>query len=177
VARRTSFLFPKDAAAKLAAIRSRTYMENDADVIRMALSVYDTLLELAELNCKIVVRDRCGKDWPYSPYTRFSYPGLNGVAPDQTDQAEEACEKNFFFSGEAVEKLDSVRARSEARTNADAIRLALTAFNQLLMVDMAGDGIVVRDPDGGECFFNLFNPQARQLICNRVRTPAPASCS
>jgi hypothetical protein len=168
--RRTSFLFPTEAATALENIRARTYFDDDADVIRIALAVCDNILELAELHCSIAVRDTNGQEWPYSPYTRFEHPNL-GEAVRATPSTKKRPAKNFFFSGEAVERLDSIRARSEVRTNANVIRLALTIFNQLVQVHSAGHRIVVRTTDGEESFFNIFNPQARQMICSRAKLP------
>ena len=173
--RRTSFVFPPEAAAALEAIRLRTYIDDDADVIRIALSVYDNLLHLAELHCAIAVCDKRGQNWAFSPYTRFTYPGLTNATADKRANAKKNRSKNFFFSGEAVNRLDSIRARSETRTNADAIRLALTIFNQLVQIYSAGDHVVVRASDGEESYFNVFNPQSRQVICSRARDAAEAA--
>jgi len=168
-ARRTSFVFPAEAASALAAIRSRTYLEDDADVIRIALSVYDNLLELAELHCAIFVSDESGREWPFSPYTRFNYPALSDAANDAAPQDHKSPAKSFFFSGEAVSRIDSIRERSEVRNHADAIRLALTVFNQLVLVHSLGHKIIVRTSDGSDFYFNVFNPKARQMICMSAR--------
>jgi hypothetical protein len=174
-AQRASFLFPREASAALASIREHADVKQDADAIRLALSAFDSLLELVELSCRLFVRDREGRDWPYSPYRRFSYPGLEDAlqqlpARDDDGQSPSEQPKNFFFSGPAVERLKAIRARSVVPTNADAIRLALTKFDQLLKVEDVGDSIVVRDLEGRESLFNLFNPQARRQLCNRARS-------
>lgn len=174
---RASFLFPKDASAALDAIKSKTDIKDDADIIRLALSAFDCLLELDELSCKIFVRDRERREWPYSPHLRFVYPGLTDVAEEKLDDSLEKRSngvhaKNFFFSGPAVQRLKAIRARSEMSTNGDAIRVALTKFNQLLQVETTGDSVVVRDLKGHESLFNLFNPQARRQLCTSAKSMA-----
>jgi hypothetical protein len=165
---RASFLFPKDAATQLAAIRERTYIENDADIIRLALSVYDTLLELADSNQKIAIQDKSGHEWPYSPHLRFSYPGLEQFPDPEAPAGEGQEAKNFFFSGDAVQHLASIRDRSGVRTNADAIRIALTALNHFLKIDAAGDSVVIHDLDGQKRLFNVLSPASRRQVSRRA---------
>jgi hypothetical protein len=171
--RRTSFAFPKDATARLAAIRSKTYLENDADVIRLALSVLDSLLNLIGVGCKIVIHDSAGKNWPYSPFVRSPYPDLQSEPSlDGRDGETRSVAKNFFFSGEAVDRLVAIREKTDFRTNADVIRLALVTLDHLLTVDMNGDEIIARDCEGQDCLFSIFDPQGRSSICTRVKAAA-----
>ncbi|MDR3506263.1 MAG: hypothetical protein P4L64_00020 [Caulobacteraceae bacterium] len=154
-ARRTSFHFPKDAAARLAAVGALTHIDAESDVIRAALEAYDRLLDVVEAGWRIIVRDHAGNEWAYSPYRPFAYPGLKQVA---LAEPAETKGKSFFFSGEAVDRLESIRERSYVKSHTDAIRVALTAYGELLRVDAAGDEIVVRDRDGGERLYNPHRP-------------------
>ena len=154
-AHRTSFHFPSEAAGQLNAILERTYLANYADVIRAALRAYDDLLRIAS-DHKIFVRDKYGKLWPYSPHVRFSYPGLDALKPRSESNGH--APKNFFFSGEAVKRLESIQHRSHLKSNPDAIRAALSAFIELIAVDAAGDEIIVRDREGNERPYSPHTP-------------------
>ena len=172
-ARRTSFLFPKDAAAELAAIRQQSCVDDDSDAIRLALSVLEALIEIAGSGSKIFIRDGNGKLWPYSPFRRFTYDGLARAA--QNAPPPPAAEpKNFFFSGEAVERMDLIRERTDLSTHSDVIRFALLTLNQLLTIDSLGDEVVVRDRADRDEIFNVFDPRARRQALNRAKELVPA---
>lgn len=155
--RRTSFHFPKEASARLAAVGALTHIEGEADVIRAALDAYDRLLDIIEGGWRIVVRDHEGREWAWSPYRPFTYPGLNKVALVEPGDTKA---KSFFFSGDAVDRLESIRERSYVKSHVEAIRVALTAYGELLRIDAAGDEILVRGRDGSEQFYNPHRPFA-----------------
>lgn len=157
--RRTSFHFPEKAVEQLRSIQRRSRLDSGADVIRVALAAYDELLRIALGGYKILVRDQSGREWLYSPYTKFTYPGLDTHAITPPIQDEKP-PKNFFFSGEAVERLESIRKRSRAQSNADAIRMALSAYDELLGVIAAGDTIIIQDKQGNEQSYSPYAPLA-----------------
>jgi Arc/MetJ-type ribon-helix-helix transcriptional regulator len=153
--RRTSFYFPREAVAALEAIRRRTRFENGADVIRLAVLTYSKILEYVDSGSKVFVVDQNDEQFAYSPYRPFDYPGMPDF--EASPAAEGFSSKNFFFSGDIVDKLDQIRARGFVRTNSDAIRVALTAYRELSGVAAVGDEIVIRRRD--ETAFS-FDPDA-----------------
>lgn len=159
--KRTTFYFPLEAASRLHSIMKRSRLENRADVIRAALGAYDELLEVSAAQCRIVVRDKHGEEYAYSPHSPFHYPGYaSGHAEKSAEQTEDA-PKNFVFSAEAAAKLDSIRLRSRLQSNADVIRAALGSFDELISVVAVGDQIIIRDRFGNEQFYSPFAPLVR----------------
>ena len=164
-AKRTAFYFPEEAAVRLQKIKKRARLDNSANVVRAALSAYDELLEVALAGCTIVVKDREGQEWPYSPYTRFSYPGLaRKTEPIAAISATEKSPKNFAFSEAAVATLESIRKRSYLESNADVIRAALAAYDELTTAFSAGDQIIIRDTEDNECTYTPYAPLTRQRL-------------
>jgi hypothetical protein len=125
-----------------------------------------------ESGTRIFVRDSDGASYPFSPYTKFSYPGFGGgdYIVDAT-QCGPASAKNFFFSGVAVKSLESIKKRCHSKNNADAIKIALTAFAELLFIYDRLDDIVLIDRQGNEALFNPHNPESR-LPLPKCRTNA-----
>jgi hypothetical protein len=123
------------------------------------------------LGYKIIVKNKARDEFVYPPYASFNYPGLDELldvaAIDSTSKKE--VPRNFFFSGEAVEQLESIKARSFLKTNADAIRVALTSYSELLAIDAAGDEIFVRDRNGNELAYSPHRPWMRDQIAARPR--------
>lgn len=171
--RRTSFHFPQKAIAELTEIKQRVHLDNNSDIIRAALKAYDRLLEFACLGYKIFIHDKNGDNWSYSPYTRFTYPGLEmlKVKTVRPTPSIKGVSRNFFFSGEAVEKLESIRQRSYVKTNADAIRVALISYKELLTVWDNGDKIIIRDHNDFEYLFNPHAPQLTEIIRHQHSAP------
>jgi len=169
--RRTSFYFPKEAMAALGAIQRRTRLDNGADVIRIAVITYWQILHFIDDGHKIVVRDKAGDEFPYSPYRPFEYPGL--ITPTTDQESEQSVSpKSFFFSGDIVTKLDEIRARGYVRTNSDAIRVALAAYRELISVVSAGDEIIVRQRDGQEFSFDPDAPYASPVLSQPIQPHA-----
>jgi hypothetical protein len=167
--RRTSFHFPKEAATALQAIWARSRLGNASDVIRAALSTYNALIQIVSGGGEVIVRTKDGRQWLWSPYEPFNYPNLSSIPPVNDDKSvTRKVPRNFFFSGDAVDKLDSIKAKCFAETNADAIRIALTAYNELIGVSAVGDEIIIRDKCGNE---KLYNPHA-PLICDELKLVA-----
>jgi hypothetical protein len=159
--RRTSFIFPPDAARKLAAIRRLSYLSTDASLLKAALSAYESILSLWSSGWRFFVRDKKGGEWPYSPYARLVYPGIAEqlVAINEAAASERiAKSKTFFFSGEAVKKIDSIKNASFVTSNADVVRLCLSAYEELLAVAAAGDELFARSRLGEEQVFNPHSP-------------------
>jgi len=156
VGQRTSFHFSREAGEQLTAIRSRTILSNNADVIRAALSAYDTLLRLEEEGLEFVIIVEDGAEYAYSPYKKCAYPGFD----DQLLKGNplEKVARNFFFSKESVSHLEAIRDRSFVSSNADAIRVSLTAYRELLIIEELGDRLVVRDSDGNEAAYSPHRP-------------------
>jgi hypothetical protein len=162
-AERTSFSFPEAAVGALHAIKSRARLENDADVIRVALRSYDDILSIDEAGMDIVVVDKAGEEWNYSPYTKFDHPEL-ARRPVQAAGKKGDAPINFFFTGEAVSRIKSIKERSFLNTNADVIRVALTAYDELITVMTAGGRVVVRNDKGNEAIFSPHRPWRREAI-------------
>ena len=156
--RRTSFHFPKQAIAQLNAIRERTRLDANSDVIRIALQAYDELLDLSDDGCSLFIIDKDGAEWEYSPYKKCLYPRFGQLENGDTETEEKSVASNFFFSGEAASRLESIKARSYAKTSADAIRLALTSYKELILADEDGCAIMVRDSNGVEAAYNPYRP-------------------
>jgi hypothetical protein len=115
------------------------------------------------------VRDSEGKEWPWSPYESFEYPILQNTQATKPDvRSTKKIPRNFFFSGEAVEQLESIKCNCFAESNADAIRIALTAYNELINVHVLGYEIFIRDKFGSE---TQYNPRA-PLICDELKLAA-----
>jgi hypothetical protein len=155
---RTSFHFSREAAVQLKAIRARTLLIHSADVIRVALHTYNELLGLHDAGLSLNIRSKDGEEWDYSPYKKCLYPGMARASASGDDEDESAIPRNFFFSGEAKDNLESIRKRSFINTNSDAIRIALTAYKELCIIDEVGDCLVVRDAYGNEEIYNPYRP-------------------
>lgn len=175
--KRTTFYFPTKAATQLSSIMRRSRLENGADVVRAALSAYDELLEVTEAGRSIVVRDKAGQEWPYSPHFPCNYPGLAlGELDTNVAAADEVkTPKNFVFSEEAAAKLDFIKSRSRFRSNADVIRAALGAYDELVRVIMAGDRIIIRDEIGNEQSYSPYAPLMRIGMSAGVKRSEPKS--
>jgi hypothetical protein len=158
--RRTSFTFSPEAMAQLHAIQARTHVADNSELIRSALNAYDELVVLAADGNKMFVRDSDGKPWPYSPYIKLSYPGLNREAfnAEAAKAAKTTKAETFFFSGDIIQKIESLKKRSHLSSNIEAIRVALSAFKELVLVLEAGDVFYVRDANGVEKPYNPFQP-------------------
>ena len=127
--RRTSFVFPPDAARKLAAIRELSYLNSEADLLKAAISVYETLLGLTAGGWRVFVRDRQGREWAYSPYLRFTYPGIEDrLASLGAPGPAPMTGKSFFFSGDAVKRIEAIKRASYVSNNADVVRACLSAY-------------------------------------------------
>ena len=162
MSKRSSFYFPEAAAAVLYKIRKRSRLESNADVVRAALGSYDALLDVSLDGGVIVILDKTGKEWPYSPYVQFYYPGLEHPSNyAEIARSDEKIPKNFVFSEEAAAKLASIKERSGSPSNADVIRAALTAFDELVCVMSAGDRILIRYRDGRERNYIPYAPLVR----------------
>lgn len=160
MSRRTSFHFPKEAMAQLDAIRVRTHIADNSELIRNALNAYDELVMLAADGMQMFIRDSEGRKWPYSPYVKLDYPGLKreGFNAEAAAAVETAKSGNFFFSGDVIKKIESLKRRSHLSSNVDAIRVALSAFKELVLVAQAGDSMFVRDLSGREHPYSPFQP-------------------
>jgi Arc/MetJ-type ribon-helix-helix transcriptional regulator len=162
MAARTSFQFPKKAMAELRAIKERARLNDTADVIRIALQAYEEMLDLYDGHQRMFIVDPHNRkqEWEYSPYRQCAYPGFGEMCSEDIETKKDA-PGTFFFSGEAAKSLASIRSRSYANSNSDAIRLALTAYKELVLADEAGCSIVVRDGKGGEVAYNPYRPFRR----------------
>jgi hypothetical protein len=163
---------------QLMAIMQLSYLETGADVIRAALHAYDDILYLDQKNYKIIVKDKSGEEFVYSPYTTFRYPGLDTgdryLENNAGAETGKATPKNFFFTGEAVDRLESIKAQSFMKSNADVIRLALTAYSELLTIDAKGDEIVVRNREGIEQVYSPHRPWPREEADAQPQRPGKA---
>lgn len=160
MARRTSFTFSAEGMAQLKAIRERTHVADNGEVIRCALNAYDDLVDLAARGYQMFVRDGDGARWPYSPYIKLSYPGLrrDEINAEAVAAAKGRKPETIFFSGDIIGKIESLKKRSHLSSNVDAIRVALSAFKELVLVLEAGDTFFVRDTDSVETPYNPFQP-------------------
>ncbi len=160
MARRTSFHFPKEAMAQLDAIRVRTHIADNSELIRSALNAYDELVMLFAKGNQMFIRDSEGQKWPYSPYVKLNYPGLkrDEFNTEAAVANENAKAGNFFFSGDVIKTIESLKRRSHLSSNVDAIRVALSAFKELVLVAQAGDSMFVRDLAGREHPYSPFQP-------------------
>ncbi len=159
-ARRTSFHFPREAVAQLNAIRLRTYIDSNAEIIRMAVVAYDELLTLDAAGHRMSVIDRAGASWPFSPFMRLNYPGLAREALNSEAEAasDKAVAANFFFTDDVVDRLESIKQLSHIKSNADIIRVALSQYKELILVHEAGDSVVITARDGSEGVYSPFRP-------------------
>jgi hypothetical protein len=160
---RTSFQFPKKAMAELRVIKERARLNDTADVLRIALQAYEEMLDLHDGHQRMFILDvhNQKQEWEYSPYKQCGYPGFGEMRSEDSETRKDV-PGAFFFSGEAAKSLASIRSRSYANSNADAIRLALTAYKELILADEAGCSIVVRDGKGGEAAYNPYRPFRRR---------------
>lgn len=141
---RTSFHFPREAAEQLIVIKARTVLDSYPNIIRAALHSYDTLLQLAEAGCQLVVVRAGDAELAYSPYRKFSYPELAQAMAAPAEGNPDEVPRNFFFNGEAAQNLESIKRRSFLKSNADALRVALASYKELLLIYEIGDRILVR---------------------------------
>jgi hypothetical protein len=157
---RTTIQFPRDAAAALNSIRSRTRFNDATDVIRAALSAYDELLEMVDLGFKIFVDLKSGERLSYSPYAPFSYDGL---MPFGAKEAVEA-PRTFVFAADGIARFGSIRKRSFLTSNADVIRAALAAYDELLRVELTGDSIIMVRGEEREVSYSPNKPINRDAV-------------
>jgi hypothetical protein len=159
MAKRTSFYFPPEAARWLRAIKCKCRLENSADVIRAALSAYDDLLRIDSDGYDVIVRDDEGKERTYSPYAPFEHPKLQFNKLDEAGGGDnDKPPRNFVFSREASERLESIRRRSYLQSNAEVIRAALCAYNELLVIRSARYAMIIRDREGNEWHYSPHTP-------------------
>jgi hypothetical protein len=158
---RISFHFPREASAELAAIMANTRLDSPVATVRVALSAYKELLEITRAGCKIIVRNKAGIEYPYSLFAPFDYPGFANRISHKPAGRLIAPPRNLFFSSKAVDELVSIRKQSFAQNNADAIRIALASFSELVRVLANGDEIIVRDRRGNEVSHDPRAPLVR----------------
>lgn len=175
--KRLTIYFPADAARALAALAARCNIGDAPDVLRAAIEMYAGLIELGLDGAQIIVRKREGGDVPYTPFTRLTANG-HAAKPDGAESKDAS--RNFVFSNEVEQKLDWIKANSYLKTNAAAVRAALTSFGELVDVDLGGDKVIVRDADGNEHNFSPFMPHRSQRSVTRAkadqaRIPASAA--
>ena len=171
-ARRTSFQFSAEGMAQLDALRESTHISDNAEVIRIALNAYDELAELTAQGHHMFVRDRGGEQHPYSLFVKLTYPGLkrDRFNAEAAEAAKTAKPASFFFAGEIIRKIESMKRRSRLSSNVDTIRVALSAFKELVLIAEAGDILFVCDKDGGEHPFSAFQPFQKQDLAAASET-------
>jgi hypothetical protein len=162
-ARRTSFQFSAEAMAQLEAIRESTHIADNAEVIRIALNAYDELAQLTASGHHMFVRDREGEQHPYSLFVKLTYPGLNRERFNREAEAAAKTAKpaSFFFVGDIIRQIESLRHRSRLSSNVDTIRVAMSAFKELVLIAAAGDILYICDQEG-EHPFSAFQPFQKQ---------------
>jgi len=159
MSRRTSFFFPPAATAELEAIRRRSYLESAPDVIRAAIDCYDGLISMEDDGGRVFITDPGGRKIAYTPGDKFDAPQPDASTEVKTANAADA--KNFFFSGEAVDKLEAIKGRTHLQTNADVIRVAISVYSTLLAIHAAGNVISIQDRYGNDTIYNPHRPFAR----------------
>jgi hypothetical protein len=165
---RTTFYFPEQAAVRLWSIKRLSRHQTNTDVIRAALSSYDDLLSVVCSGSKIFVRDHENRDHPYSPYRPFHYAALERARDEDPVTTEGRAPRNFVFTAESAAKLGSIRQRSFLHSNADVIRAALAAYEELLRVVNLGDHIVVIDRAGNEHPYSPYAPVNPEALSKAV---------
>jgi hypothetical protein len=83
-----NFVFPKQAAEKIAQIRTLSRFKSSADVIRAALACFDELVQVRDAGDTILVRDRKGQCVRYSPFAPLAKDRL--ALDDECEEAEPA---------------------------------------------------------------------------------------
>lgn len=173
-ARRTSFHFPREAVTQLCKIQARARYAEAADIIRASIVAYDILLDIAA-DYKIIVRSADGRVWPYSLFRPFTYPGIEELRTREvSNEVTARFPKNFFFSGDAVARLESIKLRCHVHSNSDVIRTSLSCFDELTSVEAVGDDVVIRGSDKGEWLFNPYTPRRPVAVAPDLIHAAPA---
>jgi hypothetical protein len=83
-----NFVFSAKAAAKLDSIRSLSRLQSNADVIKVALQVFDDLISVVFAGDSIVIRDPKGHEQFYNPYIPLARPALEPTKEDERRPAE-----------------------------------------------------------------------------------------
>jgi len=176
MSKRASFLFPVEAVAALERIRLQTRYESGVDVIRVAVTTYSQILNLYDSGHKIIVKDKAGEEFWYSPYRPFKYPGMTQDALGEADDIESAEQKSFSFTGKTLETIEQIKMRGHVASNAEAVRASLAAYKELISIVSIGDEIVIRS-DEEEFNFNPDAPYAKQTPKRLERLQASANHS
>jgi hypothetical protein len=160
--KRTSFYFPEEAADRVIAIQRRSWLDSPAAVIRAAIGAFSDLVDVTLSGYKIFVRDPAGIEWTYCPHGPLNCPAFAAPGDEPQGASSAKLPKNFVFSEEVTGRIESMRRRSHLQSNADVIRVALLAYDDLTRVVAAGGDILIRSRDGVERCYTPYAPLLRE---------------
>jgi len=157
-----SVYFPADAVAHLKLISERTYFEDDQSIVRIALFAYEQIIDLHAQNLRLEVRNHVGDVFKYTPFDKFEYPELTAQKIKFDEQAEILAaslkRKRLLFSHAAIERMTALQAKSYASSLEDVIRIALSAFKELILIDEMGGQFRMVASEGRTYPYNPLRP-------------------